>query len=505
MSIKFLAKTVMPTLVALTVSMGPLAGHAEPTATEAKSAVAVDFDKSQGPRVKAERMNNLTRAYRYQEQRDADVEFFNEHGLHGDIYRVWIDAHRIRDPKSSGSGTYDYGAIPDYLADVSRLSDHILMVMDTRVEVRDHGYTPAQIKPVIKKIMFDLKKQFPQIKYIEAFNEPDHNLGKVLKPEELYDYYRVYYEAVNEINRELDPEVPLQLGGPAFMQYNEPWMRAFLDSYKADNSADKRLDFISWHAYGEFPEGDGSREGPRAYHFYKGDPSEVANQREKLEAELRSRGLDEDIPAFITELGIYPGPSFDHQNDPKPDYLIGAAGVPSLLYWFMEQDKVVPFNWVMRHGSEERKDQLVTRAGEGNPIPTGIFTPYGNALAMMAKLKDERVQAESDTLENGKGVYSIASRDDSGAAVMLWNYQHTGNQSYDVTVDLNNLPAVLRDQKVSQRMFRIDAETSNYWANPENANLQQVSEQVIEPGRQLTVPVKLSPNALHLIVLEPAK
>ncbi|MBK6511190.1 MAG: cellulase family glycosylhydrolase [Haliea sp.] len=252
---------------------------------------------------------------------------------------------------------------------------------------------PAQVKPVVKTIMRDLKQRFPQIKYIEAFNEPDHNLAKALKPDALYDYYRVYYQAVNEINQELKPTIPLQVGGPGFMQYNEPWLRAFLDGYSADPAADKRLDFISWHAYGEFPEGDGGSDGPRAYHFYKGDPSEVAGQRAKLNAELRSRGLDENIPAFITESGIYPGPSFDHQNDPKPDYLIGAAGVPSLHYWYMEQDNIVPFNWVLRHKSEERKDQLVTRVGEGEPIPTGVFTPYGNALVMMSKLKDGRVAA----------------------------------------------------------------------------------------------------------------
>jgi hypothetical protein len=74
------------------------------------------------------------------------------------------------------------------------------MVMDTRVLIRDRKETPAQIKPVIKTIMRDLKQRFPHIRYIEAFNEPDYNLAKALKPEGLYDYYRPYYEAVNEIN-----------------------------------------------------------------------------------------------------------------------------------------------------------------------------------------------------------------------------------------------------------------------------------------------------------------
>ncbi|MBK6739897.1 MAG: cellulase family glycosylhydrolase [Haliea sp.] len=263
------------------------------------------------------------------------------------------------------------------------------MVMDSRVEVRDYQQTPAQVKPVVKTIMRDLKQRFPQIKYIEAFNEPDHNLAKALKPDALYDYYRVYYQAVNEINQELKPTIPLQVGGPGFMQYNEPWLRAFLDGYSADPAADKRLDFISWHAYGEFPEGDGGSDGPRAYHFYKGDPSEVAGQRAKLNAELRSRGLDENIPAFITESGIYPGPSFDHQNDPKPDYLIGAAGVPSLHYWYMEQDNIVPFNWAASQvGRAQGSTGHPRRRGRADSPPA--CHTYGNALVMMSKLKDER-------------------------------------------------------------------------------------------------------------------
>ncbi len=502
MSINPVTRTVLSILATLTLSLGTPAGHAGPASPTANGKVAVDFSESRGARLQAERISNVSRAHTYAEQRDADVEFYNEQGLHGDIYRIWVDAHLLYDPENPEAG-YDYSPIEDYLADLSRLSDTLLMVMDSRVEVRDYGHTPEQIKPVIKTIMRDLKQRYPNIKYIEAFNEPDHNMVKAVKPEELYDYYRVYYEAVNEINRELDPEVPLQVGGPALTTYKESWIRAFLDDYEADTSPDKRLDFISWHAYGKFLEGGPHSEGPRAYHFYKGDPSEVASQRAKLEAELRSRGLDDSIPGFITELGVYPGPSYDHPDDPRPDYLIQAAGVPSLVYWFMEQDHMVPFNWVLRHKSEERKDQLVTRVGEGKPIPAGIFTPYGNTLLMMSKLKDERVAAQSDTLANGKGVYAIATKDDTGAAVMVWNYQHTGNQAYDVTVDMNNLPENLSGGKVRLRMFRIDAETSNYWADPERANLRQVSETVVEPGGEHSVDINLSANALHLVVLEP--
>lgn len=473
--------------------------------------VTVNFNKSRGPFIQPQRYNNFSRWTSWTGQRDEDIRFLNEQGLHGKIYKVWVDAERIHDPETD---TYSYDGLDDYLADASLVSDELLMVMDTRVSVRDMGRSPSDIKPIIKQIMTDLKKRFPQIRYVEAFNEPDHNLAKNITPSELYDYYIVYYQAVNEINRELQPNVPLEIGGPGYMQYNPIWMDAFLDRYVADQSADKRLDFLSWHAYGEFPPGTGDKNGPRAYHFYKGDPSEVANQRERLDRALRDRKLSTDVPVFITETGIYPGPSFDTKDDPTQDYLTGAAGVHALHYWYMEQENVYPFHWVVRHRTEERKDQLVTRSMGGKHIavkggdgveglPINIFTPYGNAMKMQSLLKTERVKSESSALINGKGVYSIATKDEYGVAIMIWNYQHIDQNTFDTTIQLKNLPKSLRGREVVQKTYRIDDQISNYWANPETANLQMISESVVTLDRHDSVGARLSPNALQLIVLEP--
>lgn len=497
----------------LAAAVPAIAENATRDTTKQAVTVTVDFNESRGDFLHPERYNNFSRWTSWTAQRDADIRFLNEQGLHGEIYKVWVDAERVHDPETD---TYDYTGVDDYLADASLLSDELLMVMDTRVSVRDMDRSPADIKPIIKRIMTDLKRRYPRIRYVEAFNEPDHNLAKNLTPAGLYDYYKVYYQAVNEINRELQPKVPLEIGGPGYMQYNETWMYAFLDRYADDPSPGKKLDFLSWHAYGEFPEGTGDSQGPRAFHFYKGNPSEIAGQRQLLNAALSSRGLDTDIPAFITETGIYPGPSFDHKDDPRPDYLIGAAGVLSLHYWYMEQPNTYPFNWVVRHYSEERKDQLITRFRDGKHIavrggdkvedlPTNLFTPYGNALKMMAMLKKERVTAESDALDEGKGIYSIATRDEYGAAVMVWNYQHIEQQAYTVTIDMGDLPANLRGRPVRQQMFRIDDQVSNYWSDPARANLQMLSESVVEPGESYSVPLNLTPNALQLIVLEPVR
>lgn len=470
--------------------------------------VSVDFGTSRGTLRRTERYNNLTRANRYVDQRDADVQFYNEQGLHGSIYRTWIVVEDIYD---FDKGTYNYAGIDDYLDDVSRLSDELLVVLDTRASMGKLGRTPEQLRAPIKNVLRYLKERHPQIRYIEPFNEPDHNLREYMKPERLYDYYRVYYQVLNEVNRELSPAKPLLIGGPVTGSCGSPWappgpnnvgwIPKFLDAYAADTDPGKRLDFLSYHAYGFFK----NQTDCSDYQPIRNNPSILAEQRARTDEELRKRGLDVNIPSFITETGGYPGPSFDNKDDPHPDYLRQAAIMASYMYWYLENPKDVPFNWVLRHSMEERKDQLITRAGADRKTPlTRTFTPYGNQMLMFSKLKNERVSATSNALQDGKGIYALATRDDSGAAVLVWNYQQTANQPYRVTVDLGQLPANLRGRALRQKMYRIDDKVSNYWGNPETANLQKVAESAVRPRARHRVTVELTPNALQLVVLEPA-
>lgn len=471
--------------------------------------VSVDFGTSRGTFRRTERYNNLTRAGRYVEQRDSDVRFYNEQGLHGSIYRTWIIVDEIYD---FDKGTYNYAGIDDYLDDVSRLSDEVLVVLDTRTSMGKLGRTPEQLRGPIKTVLRYIKERHPQVRYIEPFNEPDHNLRQYMTPERLYDYYRVYYQVLNEVNRELSPAKPLLIGGPVTGSCGSPWaplgpnnvgwIPKFLDAYAADTDPGKRLDFLSYHAYGFFK----NQTNCSDYEPIRNNPSMLAAQRARTDEELRKRGLDVNIPSFITETGGYPGPSYDNKEDPRPDYLRQAATMASFMYWYLESPKDVPFNWVLRHAVEERKDQLITRGGADRKTAlTGIFTPYGNQMLMFSKLKAERVAATSSALQTGKGVYALATKDDTGAAVLIWNYQQTANQSYHVTIDMAQLPEKLRRQSLRQKMYRIDQKISNYWANPQTANLQQVSDTAVRPKARYRVTVELTPNALQLIVLEPGR
>lgn len=487
----------------------PAAAQAATTPPAAQAAtVLVDFSTSRGTLRRTERYNNLTRAYRYVDQRDADVQFYNEQGLHGSIYRTWIIVEDIYD---FDKGTYNYAGIDDYLGDVSRMSDDLLVVLDTRASMGKLGRTPEQLRQPIKAILRYIKERHPHVRYIEPFNEPDHNLRQYMTPERLYDYYRVYYQVLNEVNRELSPTKPLLIGGPVTGSCGSPWaplgpnnvgwIPKFLDAYAADKDPAKRLDFISYHAYGFFK----NQIDCSDYEPIRNNPSILAEQRARTDEELRKRGLDVNIPSFITETGGYPGPSFDNKEDSRPDYLRQAATMASYMYWYLESPKDVPFNWALRHATEERKDQLITRGGaDRKTILTGVFTPYGNQMLMFSKLKNERVAARSSALQAGKGVYALATKDGSGAALLVWNYQQTGNQPFRVTIDMGQLPDNLRGRALRQKMYRIDDKVSNYWGDPETANLQKVAETVVGARTNHRATVDLTPNSLQLVLLEPA-
>lgn len=499
-------KTISAVSVLLLASVS-LSAHGKPEGS-VTATVKVDFNKSRGRFLHPERYNNIGRWSNNTTLRSGDVKFFNENGLHGKIYRTWVITETVYDPKT---GKYNYDGLGQYFTDMSKISDELLVVVDTRESMGRIGRKPEEIKPFIKTILYDLKARYPKITYIEAFNEPDHNARNLVRPDRLYDYYKVYYQAVNEVNAELKPAVPLRVGGPVTGTCGSPWapegpnnlqwIPKFLDSYSADRDPAKRLDFLSYHVYGYFKDQVNCKE----YVPIKNDPSLLAPMRDKIDGWLRQRGIDVNIPSFITETGPYPGPSYDDKANPHADYIRQATGSASYMYWHMENPKNVPFNWVMRHGSEERKDQLITRAGLDNktPLPR-TFSPFGNSLVMMAKLKNERVTATSNALISGKGVYAIATKDETGAAVMVWTYQGAGTTPYRVVIDMSALPTNLRGRPLRQRMYQIDDKVSNYWADPARANLQQVGETKVKSGQRYTVTVNMAPNAFQLVLLEPA-
>jgi hypothetical protein len=543
------AVTVSLALVA-TVLVAAQSGRADAqAATPAGTAkVSVDFQKTQGVLSRPEQYNNFTRRTLFPEQRPSDAAFLKSQGVHGATQRVWIDPMVCQ--LSTSSCTLADG-VDTYMTAAGTAADSILAEMrvtdladPTRsslaavygTEAAGTGaMTPERAKPVIEEIVKTLKAKYPKLTYIEAMNEPDAPGSRAyMTPATVYPWYKAVAQAVNDVNTQLKPKVRLQVGGPAFFQFDDTWFTQFLDDYAADTDTAKHLDFFSYHDYLEF----GDKAALTDPHFYKDDPSKVAGQRAALDKMLRERKLDTNIPVFITESGMYPGPLTDDAStgDTQPcpptqyeagipecsayyttDYVRQAAGMASLQYWLAQERKTTPFNWTTRQSSNSRKDEFVSRVPAGQQIPTNTLTPYGNLLVMQSKMKTAKVLATSDQLDKGIGIYALAAKDTTGASIMVWNYQGCGattlgapctnTNAFHTTIDMTHLPSNLTGSSVRERVFRIDQSTSNYYStpatDPSQANLQQVESKTVKPGASYTQAIDLGPNALYMILLEP--
>lgn len=483
-----------------------LAQRSDDTAASAmtQAQVMVDFSQSRGERLHTERFNTWDNGDPEPERRPADVAFLNDKGLHADIIRIGIEIDG--ETCDLAAQTCDFSEV-SWIHDVSDLTDSLVVHL-TPGGLFEPGRKPEDLVPLLTLAIRELKDQVPKVDYIEAFNEPDWvnhvqqvRAGKEpeVRPEQLYDWYVPFYQAVNTVNQDLSPNERLRVGGPTLMSFDHKgWIAAFLDGYAADTNPDKRLDFVSWHGYGYFDEATGYR----SYVFFKDDPSMVADQRARLDTMLRKRGITTYLPALVTETGVYPGPAFDDPDPSRNDWVRQGPGLASIHYWYAEQPGIYPFHWTVRHDKEGRKDQLVTLRSEGESSPGETFTPYGNMLLMQSVLGDERVVAQSNALEAGKGVYAIATKGENGAQVMVWNYQGTDATAYRVTLDMRSLPEALRGRSVTRRQYRIDTDTSNYWTDADNANLQQVEQTTVVMGDTHALSLDLRPNSMYLVTLD---
>jgi len=445
--------------------------------------VTVDCAATQGTLFRTEAYNNVPGKNTGASTRDSDYIFMNSQGLHAKVARVWLGEG---DVYNKDTKVYNYTALTDYFQDVSTLlADEILINFTASTMIMSWGYTPAQCKPIIKTIIKYYKTTYPKVKYIECMNEPD-DWGTGFTPAMVYPYYKVFYEAINELNDTLKPAIPLQIGGIALMSFKytgAEWFGAFLDGYMNDTAPNKKIDFLSYHMYS-----------------YKSWPKELSTTRSLVESWLSSRGLNTVRPSFITEVGLFPGA--ETSGTVEDDALRQAAGMASCQYWLTQDSKNIPFNWVVRHANYERKDQLVTRPKSY----CNRLTPYGNMMKMMGMMKTTKIATTTDVMDSdGLGVYGYAATDNTGVSIMAWNYRHTGVLDYTTTIHVNNLPAIFTGKAIRKKIYKIDQTTSNNYYDVNNCNLALISDNIIpNPGTSYTVNVGLmTENSLQLITLEP--
>jgi hypothetical protein len=474
------------TLVCLLVSAGLSAcsdQQSPPDSVHPNTTVVVHLDKDLGP------LNNPAR-YHNQTGPTAPLSASNLamiEALHVRIVRVWglpsgyyhssDDGYNFDFAASDGTKAFDY------LDQAVSYSRRLMMNLGECPQLIRSLQDPQRCRAALKAGIRAYKQRYPSLQYIELFNEPDRTWETVpndppgLSVDDYYEWYKIGYSIVNEVNNELRSRIPLRIGGPAAASFDEPYLQGFLDRYAADPDPAKRLDFLSYHQYA-----------------HRADPAQVAIEKPTVRGWLADRHLDTSTPVYVTEYGVFPGDSSGMTF--SADLLTQAAAMATLSYYYVSSGMNMAMNWTFSHSSNDRKSMFASGAND-------LASPYFNMVKMQSMLRQRRVAADSDGLSSsGIGVNALATLDKTVAAVLITNYQWIDGKASDVvSLRMEDLPVAWHSGRLRVERYLVDANTSNYTHDPASSGLQRVQQYTVDGAASLDFTVPLGPNAMSLVVL----
>jgi len=358
----------------------------------------------------------------------------------------------------------------DYLASASEHSETVMMnIRRYEQEVLAGVITWQKWKDVFKTAVRHYKQRCPNLRYIEVLNEPtaknQSNLGNI---RHYYAFYRQAYEAINEVNAELKPELPLMVGGSSGFRTTEAIH--LIKDFARDPRPDKRLDFVSFHHY-----------------WLQKTPAEIAGWEAEIDTALAKASLPTDLPVFVTEIGY----ANAWKSDPEKN-LWQAVGMTAFQYHARHAQDLRLFPWVQYHSPEQIAFvQFDTKMR---------MTPFGAAVKMLRMHKAKEVYASSSGLDNsGTGVGVLATRDDTGLTVQLWNLQPGDSSHQSIDISIRDLPQHLQNRELRIQRYQIDARHSNCLAVPDSAGgLEMVDEQTKTVRSELSFSIDMEPMSLVL-------
>lgn len=423
--------------------------------------VFVDAGKPVGPLERLEQYNNL---------------FGPKHGLLHERDMQWLRQFDLRLLKAwLPTRTPDKYA--GYLAQASALAQAVMVNLGGAAEeVLDGRLSPEAYSRQVEQCLARYVELCPNIRYVECLNEflrPGTHWSDVRRWPAYVEFFEAFRRAVDRVNEQLPAPRRLLLGGPVA---THPGVGSFHRFLTLAAQRGLTLDFLSYHQY--------------LFGNRRGNPAIVRLENLDLRPLLQATGQNRDMPIFVTEYGVFPQGTARSEGTSRfdRDVLTQAAGMLStgLQYLDSGPSHPMPLHWVVRHGQNARKNQLV--AGE-----PGVPTPYGNAMTLQRMLASQRVAALTEALEmHGIGVNVLASRDDHRLTVLLWNYQWTNRRRvYTVDVELSGFAPS------RAACYRIDETYGNYLAGPHHTGLKAQS---LTPST--SVRLDLGVNHICLLVFE---
>ena len=335
----------------------------------------------------------------------------------------------------------------DYLKAFGEHSDEILLcVRRYERDILDGklGVTPDDWKAAFKHAVKHSKQVCPNVRYIEVCNEYGCSGFCGCTPDEYYSFYRLAYQAVNEVNAELKltGKNRLLVGGPNVVRDAMTALNFFFENYAKDDSAEKRLDFVTWHEY---------------HNRY----AELAHREEQVKGMLRIRHLPEDLPMFITEHDPY------HPKAGAREYnLINGAGLVKSLYFtnvYSPNVKIMP--WVLYHDGDIQT-RFMWYAGPNEPKTKAEelrMLPAGCSMKLLSMHADWEIAVDNSLARND---LVLASVQNDSLIVEAVNY----DQPRPVNLRIDHLAQVfsaLGDGEVTVEKYLIDQTHSNGVTNPE--------------------------------------
>ncbi|MCE5345563.1 MAG: hypothetical protein LLG13_04630 [Bacteroidales bacterium] len=360
-----------------------------------------------------------------------------------DKYRDIKEKHRESWPWEVESNVHFY----DYMKAFNDYSDEIMLTIRRyEREILDNTLpvTMGDWKMIFKEGLKHYKILYPKIRYVEVCNEYELKGFAGATDEQYYLFYKLGYEAVNEINKELglSGDKRLLVGGPVSTNSFLSRIDHFFEFYNKDQSPEKKLDFVSWHEY----------------HV---KISETVNREKDIKDLLSKHGLSTDIPMFISEHDPY------HFSEDKLEYhFANAAGlVKSLYYSSIYSPDIMIMPWVLYHNSKlqtrfmwfDGPNEPDTKANEIRMLPTGA------SMQFLTMLKGQEIQV-NNSIDNEDIV--LASAQKSKVVIEAINYA----DPRAVNLTIQNLGKVfpeVKNGKLHVVKYLIDSNHSNCLTNPE--------------------------------------
>lgn len=456
----------------LFINNNPLQDSTETTPAR----VTVDFSQPSEEYIRAEDYQCWTSRYLHTSEQNQLLEDMGPVS----IRRVWIRMELFYDLETKETDyNYDFMGfrLYDYLKMAERNTDTLLLCVAKEYDFQEGQIGKEEFQIVLENALAHYLTKFPKIHLVEVLNERDMHFKE--NPSGYYEYYQVFYRALQSAQQQLHPRRAVKLGGPVAHRFHDTFIPAFLELYAADTASSKQLDFVSYHQY--------------LYREGYDNPAQVANEKETMQTWLRQNGLNENTPIYVTETGVFPtttGTEFLEK-----DYVSQAAAVASLDYYYLKQGLGIhPFHWTTIHVKNSRKNQLVEGKNE--------LTPYGNMMKMQSMLEPALIAAEAQPRdERGIGVYCLPTLSDSSITMMIWNYQYTNYDSataYSVALSMENIPQQFLNTELNYQRYLIDEHHANYaTGNAKLAMVENGSVRMVKQQHQLSF--DLNTNGITLL------